>query len=414
MLWFVGLPFGDSVSVRTANPPIGMLRGLGRMAYALCEKIYIHAQMDIKTTALPQQIDTTADMREVYRAAESRAARMRLLTATGRELANATPDNIEQAMQKCADRLAYFVGSRKGRVTLGRSGDGIVIPGPGPGHKPLGFIEIDNVGAEADIMDAEDREAFKMHLELMGVTIDRIEGERERIKLLAALRDREKRLEYMVARIFTAQEEERRRVSQELHDGVAQTATALVRLLEGAGDAASKDIVAAERTRLANIGRDLVKELRAVIGGLRPTLLDDLGLEAALQSLAEGLEEEGFTVSLFLDGEVARLPAPIETALFRVAQEAVSNIRKHAGGPCSVFIELSLSTQDGSRSLCVRDTGVGAKMPPADDKYIGTGQHVGIDVMRERMTAIGGELHWQAGTNGGITVIARLPKETNA
>lgn len=365
--------------------------------------------MQSEPRPLHLQPDTVAEMRELYRAAESRAARLRLLTVSGRELAEAGPVTISDVLRKSAERLAFFLGRRTASVTEGGAGDGIAIMAPEPARKPVARVVIDGIKSDADIHDSEDREAFLMHLDLMGATIDRIERERERGGLLSALRDREKRLEHLVGKMFSAQEEERRRVSQELHDGVAQTATALVRLLEGAGAVTPEDIPAAERVRLSGIARDLVKELRAVIGGLRPTLLDDLGLVAALQSLADGMQAEGFQVSFHLEGDTLRLPGYVETALFRVAQEALSNVRKHAGGPCAVTIELRTGDDGMGRVLKIRDTGCGPAGDSAGFGIAPTGTHVGIDVMHERMTAIGGQLDWRAGPNGGVTVTASLP-----
>ena len=110
-------------------------------------------------------------------------------------------------------------------------------------------------------------------------------------------------------------------------------------------------------------------------------------------------------MSLHFEGDTARLAATVETALFRVAQEAVSNIRKHAGGPCAVRIELLLR-EDGERLLRITDSGKGPT--PAEGEAV-PGSHVGIDVMRERMAAIGGSLPWRAGAGGGVSVCPRLP-----
>lgn len=348
-------------------------------------------------------------MRDLYRAAEARSARMRLLTVSGQELADADPTNIAERLARSADRLAFFLGGRDAKVIEGDGGEGIAIVAPGPAREPVARFRVDGIASLDAIEDTEDREAVAMHLELLGATIDRIQRERERAALLATLREREKRLEHMVGRIFSAQEDERRRVSQELHDGVAQTATALARILEGRGQGHAEALPAAERDRLAGIARELVRELRAVIGGLRPTLLDDLGLQAALRALADGLEEDGYQVSFCMADDMVRLSPTVEIALFRVAQEAIANVRKHAGGPCAVAIELRI---DGGRLLLrIRDSGCGPSgRIGASAGTRPTGRHVGIDVMHERMAAIGGRLEWSAGSGGGVIVTAHLPK----
>lgn len=354
----------------------------------------------------PPALDRVADLRELYRAAEARAARMRLLSNVGKALSEARPETLAATLDQCAERLAFFLGAKAAVLRIGGQGSGVPIRAPGQ-DAPLAHVAIEGIARAEDIADPEDRETFRLYLELIGSAIDRDRRDAERQQLVEALQDREKRLEMLVERLFSAQESERLRVSQELHDGVAQTATALARVLEGAGPDAP-DIPASERAQLAGIARGLVRELRAVIGGLRPTLLDDLGLEAAIRALAEGLEEEGYRVALTLAGAPDRLAHTLETALFRVAQEAIANIRKHAGGPCAVRIELVLDSSGAERFLRIADSGRGpaAAIAPRVDG----GEHIGIGVMTERMAAVGGRLDWRAGPHGGVIVTAYLPQ----
>lgn len=354
----------------------------------------------------PPALETVAELRELYRAAEARAARMRLLSSVGKSLAEARPETVGAVLDQCAERLAFFLGARSANLLLGDEGAGIAIRAAG-GGQVLGFIAIEGFASEQDIADEEDRETFRLYLELMGGAIDRARRDAERQRLVETLQDRERRLEMLVERMFSAQESERLRVSQELHDGVAQTATALARMIEGPG-AQAPDMPAAERARLAGIARGLVRELRAVIGGLRPTLLDDLGLEAAIRALADALEADGYRISLRISGPMDRLPKVLETALFRVAQEAIANIRKHAGGPCAVGLELALPDGGSGGYLRIADTGrgpPGGNLPQED-----AGEHIGIGVMSERMSAVGGRLDWHAGERGGVTVTAYLPE----
>lgn len=334
------------------------------------------------------EVATVAELRELYRAAEARAARLRLLSTNGRHLALAEAATLETILQGCADRLGYFLGRRGGAIQTSGEG-GLPIPAPGSAGSVLAMLVIDGLARLEDIADLEDREAVRLQLEMLGATIDRINRQRD-------LQEREARLEFVVGRLFSAQEEERRRVSHELHDGVAQTATALARLLEGGKT---------DRPKLAAIARDLVAELRGVIRGLRPTVLDDLGLEAGLRALAEALEADGFAVEVSIASEVAHWPSHVETALYRVAQEALNNVRKHAGAPCAVSLVLSARRDDALHYLQIVDQGQGL----AADEASRTA-HFGIDVMRERMASIGGTLDWQAATRCGVTVLARFPK----
>lgn len=358
--------------------------------------------MTPRPSALPSDSETIAELRELYRAAEARAARLRLLSVSGRELAKADEATLGEVLKACAERLAFFAGRQSAEIAPAARA-GIAVRAPGPDGVVVARLVIPGLEDLASIPDAEDREALRMQLELMGTTIHRIERERERSELLAALQERERRLALMLEKVFTAQEEERRRVSHELHDGLAQTATALVRLLEGA----EHDLAAATAPAPKEVARGLVSELRRVIAGLRPTLLDDLGLLAALQSLGEGLAAGGFAVRMELGGEDARLAPLVETALFRVAQEATANIHKHSGGPCAVTIEARLASDP--ILLRITDEGCGPALPNRGHEG-GTGHRIGIDVMNERMTALGGTLDWRGEPGRGVTVEARLPR----
>ncbi|MBO6525469.1 histidine kinase [Erythrobacter sp.] len=360
--------------------------------------------------ALASDVETIAELRELYRAAEARAARLRLLSTSGRELVEAKSGQLETALKECATRLALFLGSRSGRIVRQEAGNGFRISAPGKEHLVLGTVLVEGFDTLDDIADQEDRDACRMLLDMMGNAIDRVERETKMARLLAALREREHRLEHLVGRIFSAQEEERRRVAYELHDGVAQTATALVRMLEGAGDASANGIAQGQRGELTHIARGLVRELRAVISGLRPTILDDLGFVAALNALADGMEQDGYTVERRIDADASRLPAHVETALYRVAQEAISNIRKHAGGACRVSISASVASGIARPSLRIEDRGCGPKNCEDGSPMTEEGYHVGIEGMKERMSTIGGTLDWSVAETGGVIVEAKLPR----
>lgn len=355
----------------------------------------------------PEHVETIAELRALYRAAETRASRLRLLSSIGKELAAAELATVEGTLLECATRLAFFAGFASGGVVTEPDVSGIAISAPGQGGV-VAVLQIPGLSSLDDIVDDEDRDAVQMAVDLIGVTIDRMNRDRDRIELLAKLQEREARLEALVAGTFNAQEEERRRVSRDLHDGVAQTATALFRMLEGSGGNSSEPLPADARRQLAEISRDLVSELRAVIAGLRPTILDDLGLEASVKALAEGMRSKGYTVTTSIQQAGERPPSIVETALYRVAQEAVTNILKHAGGPCRVFVELSFDPLTGT-VLSIEDQGKAVSEKRAKPAFT-EGEHVGIYGMRERMTILGGELVWRSRKAGGVCVTAKVPR----
>lgn len=349
------------------------------------------------------QSETVSALRDLYRASEARAARLTLLMETGRDLAFADAGTISQILSQCARRSALFAGFTDGRVVFAEE-EGIPLVAPGPANRRVGTLVIEGWDGGHSFADEEDRGALDLLARLMATAMDRIERAREREDLLATLKDRERQLEQVVGRLFTSQEDERRRVAHDLHDGVAQTATALFRRLDALREAAPESEVA----RLAPIAQSLVGELRGVIAGLRPTALDDLGISAAVSALADQLREEGFEVS-FRQAGPDRWPPVIETAFFRIAQEALTNIRKHAGGPCRVDIVLSAEPRSARWQLIVSDHG-GGFSGDLRDVATGKGEKIGLEIMRERMMALGGELIVEARREGGVEVRASLQR----
>lgn len=344
-------------------------------------------------------LDSIGLLRELYRSSEARSARLRLVIEAGRDLATATSANLESVLRVSARQAAHFSGCVSGAITFDEDAQGYPLIAPGADKKRVGTLVLSPRNV-ATPMEAEDDAALALLCQLIAAAIERVAREKEREDLLQALQEREKRLEHVVDQLFRAQEDERRRVSGELHDGVAQTASALFRSLEMRNAATSS--VSDADLELANVAKGLVRELRRVISGLRPTALDDLGLASALSGLADSLRAEGYDVDLKVSDQ-RQWPPLLATALFRIAQEAMTNIRKHAGGPCRVEINLTTDLRTGATMLQVRDFGHGLSANSSLDR---TGQHIGIEVMTERMMALGGSLTVRDHEDGGVVVLA--------
>src|SRR5919112_1280102 len=163
----------------------------------------------------------------------------------------------------------------------------------------------------------------------------------ENARLYGELTEREKRLEDLVGKLLAAQAEERRRVAYEVHDGLAQVAVSAHQHLQAFSRRHPPDTERGKRDlqRTSKLVRQTVSDARKVIANLRPTALDDLGLAAALSLEVEGLRADGYRVGYRVEFGDERLPDTVEIGLFRAAQEALTNVRKHAqtGG---VSIEL--------------------------------------------------------------------------
>jgi two-component system sensor histidine kinase UhpB len=214
--------------------------------------------------------------------------------------------------------------------------------------------------------------------------LGRIEAERRRSGRLA----------------LRAQEEERRRLARDLHDEVNQALTAILLRLQAVSQDAPPEVVdeLAEVRRLVNQAMD---ELLRLARELRPTALDDHGLYSALESQARRFSTQtGITTDLRTHGEPATLDADREIAVFRIAQEALANVARHADAS-RVDIDLTPLGRRGVE-LTVRDDGRGFATSGISDG-------LGLNGMVERARLVGGELQVDSRPGGGTAVSLRVP-----
>src|SRR5215204_1809293 len=232
----------------------------------------------------------------------------------------------------------------------------------------------------------------------------------ENAQLYGELTERENQLRRLVGKLITAQEEERRRVAYDVHDGLAQTAAAAHQRLQvfarhNRPDSASGQEELDEALKLV---REVVGEAREVIHDLRPTVLDDFGLAAAVRLQVQTLRSEGLEVGLEEALGDERLPPELETTLFRVAQEALTNVRKHAR---AAAVHVVLDRSGKAVRLMVRDEGRGFR-PDEATKSNGPGERVGLSGMRERLSLLGGRFDLQSEPGSGTTVTAEVDLPT--
>jgi signal transduction histidine kinase len=226
------------------------------------------------------------------------------------------------------------------------------------------------------------------------------------------LAERERELRELVGRLIVAQEEERRRVAYEIHDGFTQMAAAAYRHLELFAEHHPQESAQdqQELEEAVALVQRTVGEARGVIANLRPTTLDDFGLATAIRMQAEELSAEGYKTTYEETLGEARLPGPLETALFRVAQEALANVRKHAQ---TERVHISLGRRDdGVAHLEVRDWGRGFEEPAgAGRRGGGPGERVGLSSMQERVTLLGGRFQVRSEPEKGTAVLAEIPTQ---
>ena len=209
-------------------------------------------------------------------------------------------------------------------------------------------------------------------------------------------------------RVLQAQERERQRVARELHDQTGQALTheiiSLDLLLERTADPkARRQLEAVKRTLEETLG-----EVHRMAQDLRPSVLDDLGLVPALRTLAK--QPSGARISLHVDGLRERLPPPIETALYRIAQEALTNANKYARAS---RVDIDLRCLDGHVRLTVRDDGGGFDPESIPDKEEPGRAGLGIFGMRERAALLRGTLDIHSARQRGTEVVAQLPLENS-
>ncbi len=221
-------------------------------------------------------------------------------------------------------------------------------------------------------------------------------------------RQREARRGALLSQVVGAQEQERQRIARELHDGPGQTLTAL-----GLGIAALRarqETRAADREPVSNLqglSNQAMQELRDIIADLRPSVLDDLGLVAAVRSQVQALQERtGIQAELEVRGSRYRLPLQLETIVFRIVQEALTNIAKHARAQTATVV---LSFADDALRAEVTDDGCGFEPDRVLKPEPGQNQGWGLLGMRERVELVGGSCQVESRPQQGTTVFVHVP-----
>jgi two-component system NarL family sensor kinase len=241
----------------------------------------------------------------------------------------------------------------------------------------------------------------------VGMSVARLVGLRlQRDDAVAQVAEHRNVLDGLVAATVSAQEAERRRVAADLHDGVTQVIASLAFHLSAAEIAmeSSSSAFAVDQVRAARRLADLaVVEARNAVSGLRSPVLDDLGLAAGLESLGRSVPQLDVTV----DASELELPDHVATALYRVAQECIQNVVKHAE---ATHIRVTLDQVGGNVSLTVSDNGRGfdpQRVPRVDDDP--DGHRYGMVGMHERIQLLGGRLVVESEPGAGTTVRAAIP-----
>ncbi|MEE8376673.1 MAG: sensor histidine kinase [Acidimicrobiia bacterium] len=222
-----------------------------------------------------------------------------------------------------------------------------------------------------------------------------------RVENVMLLEQEQVMLSTYVKLVTEAQEEERRRLARDLHDGPAQNLAILVRSLEGHAGEESGWI-----DDLHENASGILGDLRRVARDQRPTLLDDLGIVAALEWLisdSEGLSD--VAINLVVDGKARRLGPETEVVFYRIAQEALRNAQEHAAAR---GIEIMIRFGEDRIDMTISDNGKGFQVPRSPGEYLRSGR-LGLMGMHERAQLVGGSLQIQSSFDTGTHVQVRIP-----
>lgn len=230
----------------------------------------------------------------------------------------------------------------------------------------------------------------------------------ENARMLDNLKIQQLQVEQLLGQVVLAQEEERNRISIELHDSVAQWLVAVSYGIQSFRHELPDKEVEKARSELSDMEGTVtksLKELRRVVVGLRPPALDELGLIKTIRQSLDDLTADGIVSDYNQTGKSFRLPSSIEIAVYRIVQESLINIRKHAN---ATKVALSVKYNPDELNLEIRDNGQGFNLVQTLDSAIAVG-HLGLLGMKQRAEMLGGNMNIKTGEGTGTTVSVNFP-----
>ena len=233
------------------------------------------------------------------------------------------------------------------------------------------------------------------------------QSEQHQAQLLEQSRQMQEQLRHLSHQVIVAQEEERKRISRELHDVIAQTLTGINVRLANLRKESRSNLRGVERNiaRTQQLVEHAVDLVHRFARELRPTVLDDLGLIPALHTYMKIFREQtGVHVSLSAFAAIEQVTGDKRTVLFRVAQEALTNVARHSHASRA---ELKIRQIDGSVCMKIKDNGKGFRQKPTS--HPNRGDRLGLVGMRERLEMVGGKFTITSTPGRGTTVVARIP-----
>ncbi len=319
---------------------------------------------------------------------------------------------VEQALERARNGgydlclLDYRLGDRNGIEVLdelkglGFSAPILMLTGQGDRQVDLEAMR----GGAADYLE-KDRLSPELMERSVRYTL-------ERARNLEALRASEHRLRALSSRLLQAQEEERRRIAKELHDGIGANLTAVkyaleTKIAQGEAGAAEEDSI--PLTEIIAAVKETMEETQRISTNLRPSILDSMGLLAALDWTARKTREfyRAMDVRTAWDLAEEEIPESLKIVLLRLVQEALNNAVKHSGAD---RITVSLRRSEKGLELLVQDNGKGFGPDRGRSVEDGSREKMGLDGMLERVELSGGRIDIHSSPGEGTTIAARWPE----
>jgi signal transduction histidine kinase len=270
-------------------------------------------------------------------------------------------------------------------------------------HPIYDLVEATKLVAEGDFSPRVTRWADDEIGEL-AEAFNRMTAETERIRM-----EREQLRAQFVSGVIAAQEEERKRISRELHDSTSQSLTSVLVGLKNLQDGQSSDSLNQRFESLQQVVRSTLDEVRMMAWQLRPSVLDDLGLVSALQRFISDFQQRYNIQVDLLAGEFdGRLTPEMETTIYRIVQESLANVAYHAQATTASVI---LDQRRQMLRIIIEDNGAGFD----PDAVEARGKHLGLQGIRERAMLLGGSLTIESEVGHGTTLFIEIPlwSETN-
>lgn len=285
----------------------------------------------------------------------------------------------------------------------------------------VAYLDAENLRVETEVAREREvnlrrrRDDLELRLRSLKLTVDKAEALADQVGLalgflgeqmggvLTQIETLQQR-QLFGAKVIKAQEEERRRVARDIHDGPAQALANVVFRVEVCERLLDSDLARAkvELNDLRDQVRSVLKDTRKLIFGLRPMTLDDLGLSPTIRRLLDSMQERtGVFGEVRISGQERRLETHVEVGLFRVIQEALTNVEKHAQ---ATTVRIRLDFRHNTIAVLLEDDGKGFAL----SESVGA-EHFGLTGMKERISLIGGEIKISSHLGKGTKIYVNVP-----